>query len=86
MSAADKDWEAAWTKFKDLDKLQREKNNLGIIHWTTTEWAEAHLLRGQPDDVARAKELFEKARSDSETMGATGWVELIDGKLAELQS
>ena len=86
LSAADKDWEAAWTKFKDLDKLQREKNNLGIIHWTTTEWAEAHLLRGQPDDVVRAKELFEKARSDSETMGATGWVELIDGKLAELQS
>jgi len=86
LSAADKDWEAAWAKFKDLDKLQRGMNNLGIIHWTTTEWAEAHLLRGQPEDIVRAKELFEVARSDSEAMGATGWVELIDGKLAELPS
>ncbi len=86
LSAAGKNWEAAWTKFKDLDELQRGKNNLGIIHWTTTEWADAHLLRGQPDDIVRAKELLELARSDSETMGATGWVELINGKLAELQS
>jgi predicted ATPase len=86
LSAAEKDWEAAWEKFEELDKLQRGMNNLGIIHWTTAEWAEAHLLRGQPDDIVRAKELFEQARSDSETMGATGWVELIDGKLAELQS
>lgn len=84
--AADKDWEAAWEKFEELDKLQRGMNNLGIIHWTTTEWADAHLLRGQPGDIVGAKELFEQARSDSETMGATGWVELIGGKLAELQS
>jgi len=84
--AAEKDWEAAWEKFEELDKLQRGMNNLGIIHWTTTEWAEARLLRGQPDDIVGAKELFEQARSDSETMGATGWVELIDGKLTELPS
>ena len=86
LSAAEKDWEAAWEKFEELDKLQRDKNNLGIVHWTMTEWAEAHLLRGQPDDIVRAKELFEQARPDSENIGATGWVELIDGKLAELQS
>ncbi len=79
-------WEAAWTKFEELDKLQREKNNLGIVHWTTTEWANAHLLRGQANDIVRAKELLDLARSDSEAMGATGWVELIDGKLAELPS
>lgn len=84
--AAEENWEVAWEKFEELDKLQREKNNLGIIHWTTTEWADAHLLRGQPDDIVRAKELLELARSDSETMGAIGWVELIDGKLEEIAS
>ncbi len=86
LSSAEKDWEAAWTKFKDLDELQRGMNNLGIIHWTTTEWADAHLLRGQSDDVVRAKELFEQARSESETMGATGWVELIDRKLTKIEN
>lgn len=79
-------WEAAWTKFEELDKLQRGKNNLGFIHWTTIEWADARLLHSEPDDIVRAKELLDLARSDSEAMGATGWVELIDGKLAELPS
>ena len=51
LSAAKNEWDDAWAKFKDLDELQLGKNNLGIAHWMRVEWADAHLLRGQPDDI-----------------------------------
>jgi hypothetical protein len=48
------------------------------------EWAEAHLVRGEGADLARAKELFEEARADFEDMGAPGWMQLIDEKISAL--
>lgn len=63
-----------------------EKGVLGAVHWFRTEWADAHLLRGEPEDIVRAKELLEQAKSESNGIGAHGWVELIDGKLEEIGS
>jgi len=84
--AAEHDWDAAWKKFAENQAFLAKKRMRWNAMRYEIEWADAHLLRGKPDDIVRAKELFEVARSDSETMGATGWVELIEGKLAELQS
>jgi len=82
--AAREEWALVWSKFDELHTVMAEKEVLGLVHWFRTEWADSHVRRGEPEDIQRAKELFKQARSDSEAMGATGWVELIDGKIAKL--
>ena len=54
--------------------------------WLLREWAEAHLLRGEPEDVERAKVLFSEALSEYKEMGATGHVERVRARLDEIEN
>ncbi|MFV2044368.1 MAG: protein kinase [Anaerolineales bacterium] len=84
--AAQEEWEAAWNKFSENQANLASKQLRWHAVWFATEWADAHLLRGEAEDIARAQELLEEARSEADDMGAAGWVELIDGKLALIGS
>lgn len=81
LHAAKDEWDEAWAKFEELDRLIAEKQVLGIDHWMKTEWADNLLLRGEAEDVARAQEVLEQAKSVAIDMEANGWVALIDEKL-----
>ena len=49
------------------------------------DWAEAHLARGEAADSERAIELYREALSEYEDMGATGWIERVQTRLAEIE-
>lgn len=84
--AAQGEWEAAWAKFAENQANLAGKRWRLDVMWFGTEWAEAHLRRGEAEDLARARELLEEARRLAEDMGAFGWVELIERKLAGMAS
>ena len=84
--AAEHDWDAAWKKFGENQAFHAKKKMRLNAMWYETEWADAHVRRGEPENIDRARELLGEAKSEATEMGATGWVELIDGKLAELES
>ena len=51
---------------------------------TLRDWAAGHLARGEAEDIERARELLEQARSEFDDMGSTAYVERIDAQLKEL--
>ncbi len=83
--AALNEWDAAWEKFSVNQDTLAKKQMRWNVSWFATEWADAHLLRGEPEDISRARELLEEARAEFEEMGAYGWVELVNGKLAGIE-
>ena len=48
------------------------------------DWAQAHLERGLPEDLERARELYREALSEFEDMGSPGYVARIQVRLDEL--
>jgi hypothetical protein len=51
---------------------------------TLIDWADAHLIRGEPGDGERARELLREAEAEFEAMGADLYVEQLRGRLEEL--
>ncbi len=51
---------------------------------TLKDWAEAHLRRGEPGDVVQARELLGAALAIQQEIGATGHMERLRARLAEL--
>jgi lipopolysaccharide biosynthesis regulator YciM len=84
--AAERKWEKAWEKFDENQDSLAAKQIRWHAGWFATEWADAHLLRGEPEDITRARELLEKAWAEFDDMGAYGWVELVNGKLSGIES
>jgi tetratricopeptide (TPR) repeat protein len=82
--AAKNEWESAWHKFGDIQELLDEKGLLFFSAWFGTEWADAHLMRGEPENLINARELLTKVRNEFDGMGSGGWVELVDRKLAKI--
>ncbi|MFQ5943101.1 MAG: protein kinase [Anaerolineales bacterium] len=48
------------------------------------DWAQAHVKCGEPADLERARELLREAQAEHESMGAPGYVDLIQSQLSEL--
>ena len=85
LAAAESRWDSAWTFFSELD---RALEKIGLRHARAKalqSWAEAHLLRGNPEDITRAKELLLEARNEFKLMGAPGYVERIQTKLEQIR-
>jgi tetratricopeptide (TPR) repeat protein len=82
LSAAEGDWGAAWRKFNQLRGSLEEKKIRWHVAWYAADWAELMILRGEDEMIPRAKELLEEARLEFAAMGAAGWVEWVDEKLA----
>ena len=49
-------------------------------------WGEAHLERGDEEDLERARDLLREAMAEHKSMGAPGYVRLIESQLSELGS
>jgi tetratricopeptide (TPR) repeat protein len=65
---------------KELERAGLRLRHTQLLH----EWAEAHLVRGDPGDVDRAKELLGEVGSEYERMGAPAQVQRVQARLREL--
>jgi predicted ATPase len=84
MAIAEARWSDAWSAFEEaVSRLNRM--GMRIAHARVLrDWAEGHLLRGEPDDRKRARDLLKEARDAFDDMGSTAYVERIDSQLADL--
>ncbi len=82
--AAEGRWQEAFAVFEAVSADQAEKGLRPDRGNTLRYWAEAHLTRSEPGDVERAKELLGEALDVYEEMGADGWVERVNARLAEI--
>ncbi len=82
--AAEGRWEEAFNAFRETIAKHSEAGTRTFNAATLRDWAEAHLARGEAADSERAKELFGEALAEYEDMGATGWMERVRARLAEL--
>ena len=53
---------------------------------TLREWAEVHLSRGEPEDVDRARQLFEAAKKEFEAMDMPYYAGQVRESLEQLNS
>jgi class 3 adenylate cyclase/tetratricopeptide (TPR) repeat protein len=81
LAIAEERWEDAISESNSL----LEWFNQGGMRWdqahTLLEMAEIHRMRGQPGDRERALELYNQAREIFSEIGATGYVDIIEGRL-----
>ena len=81
---AERRWDEMPTAFEQAaERLKRSELRFwraGLLR----DWAEAHLQRGQPEDLARAKHLLNEALEEYEDMGSPLNAERIKEKLQEL--
>jgi tetratricopeptide (TPR) repeat protein len=81
---AERKWELAWMAYDQLVSKLDMIGNIPAQIINLTDWAKAHLLRGEDEDKQRARELYGKALKVSEEMNANGWVEYIKDELGKL--
>jgi len=84
--ASEARWEESFEAFKgvaaEFEKVGTRPGRAGALR----NWAEAHLARRESADSTRAIELLGEALAEYEDMGATGWVERVQARLAELEN
>jgi tetratricopeptide (TPR) repeat protein len=84
LNVAEKNWDEAWLSFAYVESILKELN----LRWNHAvllkDWAQAHLSRGEEEDIPRAVELFQEALAEFEQMGAEGYVALIEEQLISL--
>ncbi len=79
-------WDDAFDAFKTT-AVEFAEARLRTFHTSSLrDWAEAHLARGEAADSERAKELYREALAEYEDMGATGWIERVQARMAELEN
>jgi len=74
-------WTAAFAAFERKAQLEEQMSRRWYHAQTLREWAEAHLKRNEPGDVARARELLQKAVSEFEAMNAPKYAALAGNRL-----
>jgi predicted ATPase len=85
LAAAEQHWDDA---FRAFEQVVADLEGAGIRPYQALalrRWADAHLSRGEPGDVDRARELLEQALAIYQDMGAEGWVERVEARLGELK-
>jgi len=84
--AAEGRWDEAFHTFEDAAAKLAEGGFRPMHARALRDWSEAHLARGVPTDIERATQLLRLALMEYEEMGATGYVERVQARLAELRS
>jgi tetratricopeptide (TPR) repeat protein len=84
--AAENKWDEAFTTFSEATEMVRQAEarftRSTILHW----WARAHLQRGEPEDVDRARELLQEMATELEDMGSPQYAQRIQDRIDELGS
>ena len=84
--AAEKRWDEAFSTFQEAANLLEHAEARFRRSLLLQDWALAHLDRGRPEDIERARELYSEALSEFEDMGSPGYVKRIQARLDELDS
>jgi tetratricopeptide (TPR) repeat protein len=82
---AEEKWEVARQTYEKLVNLTGEKDFRWFSRRASTDWAEALLKRGEPEDVKRAREILQESLQDYQEMGAEGFVKIIEDKLSQMK-
>jgi tetratricopeptide (TPR) repeat protein/predicted Ser/Thr protein kinase len=78
-------WEEAWGTYEKLVNLTGEKDFRWFSRRASTDWAEALLKRGEPEDVKCARKILQESLQDYQEMGAEGFVKFIEDKLSQMK-
>jgi tetratricopeptide (TPR) repeat protein len=84
LKVAEKNWEDAWKAFKETSLYYKEISCRGYRAILLKDWAQAHLSRGEEEDIPRAVELFQEALAEFEQMGAEGYVTMVKKQLSDM--
>jgi tetratricopeptide (TPR) repeat protein len=82
--AAGGHWEEAFRTYEEAAEGFAEKGLRPDHARTLSDWAEAHLARGEAGDTDRARQLLREALAVYHGMGADGYVDRVNARLAEL--
>ena len=82
--ATEKRWNESFATFQEASNLLERSEARFDRSLFLQSWAQAHLERGQPEDLERARELYSEALSEFEAMGSPGYVKRIQARLDEL--
>jgi tetratricopeptide (TPR) repeat protein len=85
LHVAEKNWKAAWGAYEELVNLTGERDFRWFSRRASVDWAEALIKRGEPEDVIRAREIYQESLQDYQEMGAEGFVELIEDRLTHIK-
>ena len=76
---------ATFPKPLDLNN-EGQRKNARWLSGRVMQWAEAHLLRGQPEDYDAARQKYQRAISEFEAMGSTGYVERLQDRIRDMDT
>jgi len=82
---AQKNWEEAWKTFPDLIEVITGKGLRWHRSQALVDWAEAYLVRAEPEDKDKAREILREAQSEFQDMGADGFVQRVAEQLANIK-
>ncbi len=85
LAASEKRWQAAFAGYESLVKATTRINAPWHQAHALVEWAEAHLARGETEDIRRASELFEQARAIYTRLEVPNYVVHVEKALAALE-
>jgi len=85
LTVAENDWERAWIAYSKLDDLLLKMEMPWHRARNLYEWAQAHMKRGQADDMIKAKQLLEAARTIFAELGVDYYVKQVKNQLGRLQ-
>jgi tetratricopeptide (TPR) repeat protein len=81
---AEAKWDETWATFErcssQWERMGMRPDRCRVLR----DWAKAHLSRGEPEDVERARQLLQEALTEFEAMGSPGYVKSIQVELASL--
>jgi tetratricopeptide (TPR) repeat protein len=84
LQQAEANWNETWAAF---ERCASQWESMGMRPdrcRALRDWAKAHLSRGEPEDLDRARQLLQEALSQFEAMGSPGYVKSIQAQLASL--
>jgi tetratricopeptide (TPR) repeat protein/predicted Ser/Thr protein kinase len=83
---AEKNWDEAWLTYDELIGFTAEKGLRWYTNRILVEQAEAYLVRSEPGDMEKAKQMMEKAQKEFEDMGADRFAQMVQERLASLEA
>lgn len=81
---AEEKWESAWKTYEKLKKMTEEKEFYWFAAQAYLDWVEAHIKRGEPEDIIEARHMLQKSLEDFTRMGADGFVSRVEDQISAL--
>ena len=86
LAAAEQRWAEAIVHFQTATKAQARMGKLWDRAQTLRQLAEAHLSRGGPSDLRRARELLHEVQTEVEALNVPKYVAVVHKRMATLHT